>query len=99
MHLAVVWPAVFGLTYYPTNCVKISIGSVCLLFLAVCQCLVSVEKSGKQAVTLMSKDGHALAILRDPEIYPNRKEEIVTRLVASLYTYQLMTAPTPAAVA
>lgn len=28
MHLALVWPAVFGLTYYPTDCVKISIGSV-----------------------------------------------------------------------
>lgn len=39
----------------------------------------SVEKSGKKAVTLVSKDGHMLAILRNPEIYPNRKEEIVTR--------------------
>lgn len=38
-----------------------------------------VEKSGKQAVALTSKDGHVLAILRNPEIYKNRKEEIVTR--------------------
>lgn len=38
-----------------------------------------VERSGKQAVALSSKDGQVLAILRNPEIYKNRKEEIVTR--------------------
>ena len=38
-----------------------------------------VEKSGKQAVALTTKDGVAVAILRNPEIYKNRKEEIVTR--------------------
>lgn len=30
-------------------------------------------------MTLMDKDGRPLAILRNPEIYENRKEEIVTR--------------------
>ena len=39
----------------------------------------SIERSGKKAVTLTSKDGQPLAILRNPEIYKNRKEEIVTR--------------------
>lgn len=40
-----------------------------------------VEKSGKQSVALTTKDGNVVAILRNPEIYQNRKEEIVTRLV------------------
>ena len=38
-----------------------------------------IERSGKKAVTLVDKDGRALAILRNPEIYENRKEEIVAR--------------------
>jgi len=36
-----------------------------------------IEESGKKAVALTTKDGAILAILRDPEIYENRKEEIV----------------------
>lgn len=39
-----------------------------------------VETSGKQAVALMNKHGKVLAILRNPEIYVNRKEEIVSRI-------------------
>ncbi|CAM9843899.1 unnamed protein product, partial [Chrysoparadoxa australica] len=39
-----------------------------------------IEGSGKQAVALVSKNGETLAILRNPEIYANRKEEIVTRV-------------------
>lgn len=38
-----------------------------------------VESSDKKAVALADKDGNILAILRNPEIYANRKEEIVTR--------------------
>ena len=38
------------------------------------------EQSGKHAVTLMNKHGQPLAILRNPEIYRNRKEEIVSRI-------------------
>ena len=38
-----------------------------------------VEKSAKQAVALTTKDGVVVAILRSPEIYKNRKEEIVMR--------------------
>ncbi|KAJ1432668.1 3-phosphoadenosine 5-phosphosulfate synthase-like protein 2 [Ochromonadaceae sp. CCMP2298] len=40
----------------------------------------AIEKSKKEAVTLMSKHGTPLAILRNPEIYVNRKEEIVSRI-------------------
>jgi 3'-phosphoadenosine 5'-phosphosulfate synthase len=39
-----------------------------------------IEQSGKQRVTLMNKHGQPLAILRNPEIYANRKEEIVSRI-------------------
>jgi len=39
-----------------------------------------IELSGKKAVTLTTKDGKDIAILRNPEIYENRKEEIVTRM-------------------
>jgi 3'-phosphoadenosine 5'-phosphosulfate synthase len=39
-----------------------------------------IEKSGKKAVALVNKHGHTLAILRNPEIYVNRKEEIVARI-------------------
>mmetsp|Transcript_1482 Transcript_1482/g.2435 ORF Transcript_1482/g.2435 Transcript_1482/m.2435 type:complete len:1032 (+) Transcript_1482:189-3284(+) len=40
----------------------------------------AIEKSSKHAVTLMSKHGKPLAILRNPEVYVNRKEEIVSRI-------------------
>lgn len=40
----------------------------------------AIESSGKLSVTLMNKHGQALAILRNPEIYVNRKEEIVSRI-------------------
>jgi len=39
-----------------------------------------IEKSGKKAVALTDKDGKIWAILRNPEIYDNRKEEIVARM-------------------
>jgi 3'-phosphoadenosine 5'-phosphosulfate synthase len=39
-----------------------------------------VEGSGKSAVALVNKHGKTLAILRNPEIYVNRKEEIVSRI-------------------
>ncbi|EWM28233.1 aps kinase atp sulfurlyase pyrophosphatase fusion protein [Nannochloropsis gaditana] len=38
-----------------------------------------VERSGKSAVALSTKDGVIVAILRNPEIYKNRKEEIIAR--------------------
>ncbi len=40
----------------------------------------NIERSGKKAVTLYNKHGQPLAILRNPEIYVNRKEEIVSRI-------------------
>lgn len=40
----------------------------------------AIEASGKKAVTLTTKNGKMLAILRNPEIYANRKEEIVSRI-------------------
>ena len=40
----------------------------------------SVEQSNKDAVALRNKYGQVLAILKNPEIYANRKEEIATRL-------------------
>lgn len=39
-----------------------------------------IESSGKKAVALVTKHGKILAILRNPEIYVNRKEEIVSRI-------------------
>jgi len=39
-----------------------------------------IESSGKNAVTLVNKHGENMAILRNPEIYENRKEEIVSRI-------------------
>ena len=39
-----------------------------------------IEKSGKKAVALVNKHGQTMAILRNPEIYVNRKEEIVARI-------------------
>lgn len=40
----------------------------------------AIESSGKKAVALVNKHGKILAILRNPEIYANRKEEIVSRI-------------------
>ena len=40
----------------------------------------AIESSGKKAVALMNKHGKILAILRNPEVYANRKEEIVSRI-------------------
>lgn len=40
----------------------------------------AIEVSNKQAVTLVTQMGQSVAILRNPEIYVNRKEEIVTRM-------------------
>lgn len=39
----------------------------------------AIESGGKNAVALYNKHGKALAILRRPEVYVNRKEEIVAR--------------------
>jgi 3'-phosphoadenosine 5'-phosphosulfate synthase len=39
-----------------------------------------IEMSGKDAVALVTPMGKTVAILRHPEIYENRKEEIVTRM-------------------
>jgi 3'-phosphoadenosine 5'-phosphosulfate synthase len=39
-----------------------------------------IESSNMGAVALVNKHGQALAILRNPEIYVNRKEEIVSRI-------------------
>ena len=39
----------------------------------------AIEAFGKKAVALVDKDGRTLAILRNPEIYAHRKEEIATR--------------------
>eukprot|EP00620_Florenciella_sp_RCC1587_P021806 CAMPEP_0182556594 /NCGR_PEP_ID=MMETSP1324-20130603/806_1 /TAXON_ID=236786 /ORGANISM="Florenciella sp., Strain RCC1587" /LENGTH=1013 /DNA_ID=CAMNT_0024768507 /DNA_START=30 /DNA_END=3071 /DNA_ORIENTATION=- len=44
----------------------------------------AIEGSGKKAVSLVDKDGRTLAILRNPEIYENRKEEIVTRCFGAI---------------
>jgi len=40
----------------------------------------NIEASGKKAVALVNKHGQTMAILRNPEIYANRKEEIVSRI-------------------
>jgi 3'-phosphoadenosine 5'-phosphosulfate synthase len=40
----------------------------------------AIEASEKRAVALVTQMGQTVAILRDPEIYDNRKEEIVARL-------------------
>jgi 3'-phosphoadenosine 5'-phosphosulfate synthase len=39
-----------------------------------------IEDSGASAVALVTRMGQTVAILRHPEIYENRKEEIVTRM-------------------
>lgn len=40
----------------------------------------AIEGSGAGAVALTTQMGEVVAILRDPEVYPNRKEEIITRM-------------------
>ena len=40
----------------------------------------AIESSSANAVALTTQMGNIVAILRNPEIYPNRKEEIVTRM-------------------
>jgi 3'-phosphoadenosine 5'-phosphosulfate synthase len=42
----------------------------------------SIESSEMKAVSLLNKHGKILGILRNPEIYVNRKEEIVSRFFA-----------------
>jgi len=40
----------------------------------------NIEAQKAQAVALVTRTGKTLAILRNPEIYANRKEEIITRM-------------------
>jgi len=40
----------------------------------------AIESSEKRAVALVTQMGQTVAILRDPEVYSNRKEEIITRM-------------------
>lgn len=40
----------------------------------------AIEGSEKRAVALVTQMGQTVAILRDPEVYNNRKEEIITRM-------------------
>ena len=40
----------------------------------------AIESSTKNAVSLVNKHGKILAILRNPEVYANRKEEIISRI-------------------
>jgi len=40
----------------------------------------NIEASGKKAVALVNKHGQTMAMLRNPEVYANRKEEIVARI-------------------
>jgi len=40
----------------------------------------AIENSSQNAVALTTQMGNIVAILRNPEIYPNRKEEIVARM-------------------
>lgn len=44
----------------------------------------AIEKSYKKAVALVTQMGQTVAILRDPEIYAHRKEEIVTRMYGAI---------------
>ena len=44
----------------------------------------AIETSDKRAVALVTQMGQTVAILRDPEIYANRKEEIVTRMFGAI---------------
>ena len=40
----------------------------------------AARDAGKHAVALVNKHGQTMAILRNPEVYENRKEEIVSRI-------------------
>ena len=40
----------------------------------------AIESSNAGAVALTTQMGEVVAILRNPEVYPNRKEEIITRM-------------------
>ena len=40
----------------------------------------AIESSGQKSIALMNKHGKLLGVLRNPEIYVNRKEEIVSRI-------------------
>jgi len=44
----------------------------------------AIEGSSKNAVALVTQMGQTVAILRDPEVYDNRKEEIVTRMFGAI---------------
>ncbi len=44
----------------------------------------AIEGSSKRAVALVTQMGQTVAILRDPEVYDNRKEEIVTRMFGAI---------------
>ena len=44
----------------------------------------AIEASSEDAVALLDKDGRALGLLKNPEIYPNRKEEIVSRCFGAI---------------
>eukprot|EP00578_Thalassiosira_sp_NH16_P021144 CAMPEP_0181093960 /NCGR_PEP_ID=MMETSP1071-20121207/9729_1 /TAXON_ID=35127 /ORGANISM="Thalassiosira sp., Strain NH16" /LENGTH=1114 /DNA_ID=CAMNT_0023176239 /DNA_START=63 /DNA_END=3407 /DNA_ORIENTATION=- len=43
-----------------------------------------IESSPDNSVALTTQMGNVVAILRNPEIYPNRKEEIVTRMFGAI---------------
>ncbi len=44
----------------------------------------AIEKSGKRDIALTTQMGQTIAIMRDVEIYDNRKEEIVTRMFGAI---------------
>jgi 3'-phosphoadenosine 5'-phosphosulfate synthase len=44
----------------------------------------AIESSDKNAIALVTQMGQTVAILRDPEVYNNRKEEIVTRMFGAI---------------
>jgi 3'-phosphoadenosine 5'-phosphosulfate synthase len=44
----------------------------------------AIESSGQSAIALVTQMGQTVAILRNPEIYKNRKEEIVTRMYGAI---------------
>merc|ERR1719223_2493311 len=44
----------------------------------------AIENSGKDSIALVTQMGETVAILRNPEIYDNRKEEIVTRMFGAI---------------
>ena len=43
-----------------------------------------IINSGKSAAALVTQMGEIVAIIRDPEIYANRKEEIITRMFGAI---------------